>query len=116
MKKFGTYVNATQLGKDYDTLRQILNKYPLYNNSLLVGPSTTRLRNSEIEEYLLEFLEAGDDAISALTFHQYAFQNCFSADYFLLLFIDITLAGKMPLTMNFWILPILIIWNTVLTQ
>lgn len=71
--KFDTYVNATQLGIDYIALRDILNKTELYKNSYLVGPSTTRLRTTEIEDYFRDFLVAGEQAVSAITWHHYYF-------------------------------------------
>ncbi|XP_066146821.1 heparanase-like [Euwallacea fornicatus] len=74
-KKFNALVNASQLGTDYIFLRELLNTYPLYTNSSLIGPSVTRLSTKYIEEYLLKFLEAGYKAITAMTFHQYYFSG-----------------------------------------
>ncbi|XP_066252381.1 heparanase-like isoform X2 [Euwallacea similis] len=74
-KKFNTLVNASQLGIDYIFLRELLNTYPFYANSSLIGPSVTRLRTKYIEEYLLKFLKAGYEAITAMTFHHYYFSG-----------------------------------------
>ncbi|XP_050308161.1 heparanase-like [Anthonomus grandis grandis] len=73
--KFGTSVNATQLGEDYKFLRSVLDKYDLYKNSYLIGPSTTRLRTKDIQGYFREFLQSGSEAVSAITFHHYYFSG-----------------------------------------
>ncbi|KAL1509200.1 hypothetical protein ABEB36_003973 [Hypothenemus hampei] len=72
--KFNMSVNATQLGLDYHMLRELLDSNS-YNNSLLIGPSTTRLRDENIANYLLQFLISGSEAINALTFHHYYFSG-----------------------------------------
>lgn len=65
-------MNATQLAKDFYTLRKILDKYPRYRKSLLVGPDTTRpLPNHPASEvYLKTFLENADQVVDAVTWHQ----------------------------------------------
>ncbi|KAF7287929.1 hypothetical protein GWI33_000271 [Rhynchophorus ferrugineus] len=81
--KFNKYVNATQLGFDYITLRDVLNKTQLYKNSYLIGPSTTRLRDEEVERYFRDFLTVGAGAVSAITFHHYYFsgENATSVEF-----------------------------------
>lgn len=71
---FNYGVNATQLAKDFATLRQLLNTFPRYKNSLLVGPDTTRPRpeHRTSAKYLKQFLQASEkDVLDAVTFHQY---------------------------------------------
>lgn len=69
---FNYEVNATQLGKDFVQLRNILYKYPLYNESLLVGPDVTRPRpeNTESEKYLKEFLISDGKVVDVISWHQ----------------------------------------------
>ncbi|GLV35833.1 hypothetical protein CBL_01015 [Carabus blaptoides fortunei] len=71
---FNIAVNASQLAKDFATLRTLLNTFPRYKNSLLVGPDTTRPRpeHRTSAKYLEQFLQASDkDVLDAVTFHQY---------------------------------------------
>ncbi|KAI7815516.1 heparanase-like [Rhyzopertha dominica] len=74
---FNYEVNATQLAHDFQTLRSILNKYPRYNNSLLVGPDTTRPlpKHRESQVYLKNFLESAGQIVDAVTWHQYYFNG-----------------------------------------
>lgn len=71
--KFNEAVNASQLGEDFIFLRQMLNQFPLYQNSLLLGPDVTRpiSNHKESQLYLRDFLKKGGNAISAVTWHQY---------------------------------------------
>lgn len=65
-------MNATQLAQDFVVLKNILKKYPKYENALLVGPDTTRpkpRRNASVL-YLKEFLGVAGDVIDAVTWHQ----------------------------------------------
>lgn len=69
---FNYEVNATQLANDFITLRKLLNRYPMYKNSILVGPDTTRPQPShkESEIYFQKFLETAGNVIDAITWHQ----------------------------------------------
>ncbi|XP_023012087.2 heparanase [Leptinotarsa decemlineata] len=71
--KFNEVVNATQMARDFALLRKILNKYPFYKNSLLIGPDVTRPQKNhkESELYLEEFLQNSVNTINAITWHQY---------------------------------------------
>ncbi|CAH1173655.1 unnamed protein product [Phaedon cochleariae] len=71
--KFNETVNATQMAKDFGTLRAILNKFPMYKDSLLVGPDVTRPEDNhkESEIYLKEFVKNAGHIVNAITFHQY---------------------------------------------
>lgn len=68
---FNYEVNATQLAKDFNQLRRILNKYPMYEDAILVGPDVTRPRpeNTQSERYLKEFLDYGVD-VDVISWHQ----------------------------------------------
>lgn len=69
---FNYEVNATQLAKDFHQLRNILDKYPRYKNSLLVGPDTTRplQKHNASETYLKTFLDHASETVDAVTWHQ----------------------------------------------
>lgn len=69
---FNYEVNATQMAKDFKSLREMLNKYPRYKKSLLVGPDTTRPlpRHQESEKYLQTFLQSAGEVVDAVTWHQ----------------------------------------------
>ncbi|XP_050293673.1 heparanase-like [Anthonomus grandis grandis] len=70
------YVTAQQLGADYKNLREILNKYDLYKNSPLVGPSMFDVgSNKGTEDYLTNFLNVATEAVQAVTWHQYYFNG-----------------------------------------
>lgn len=70
---FNYAVNASQLAKDFAILRQLLNTFPRYKNSVLVGPDTTRPRpeHRTSAKYLKQFLHASEQGVlGAVTFHQ----------------------------------------------
>lgn len=70
---YKTQVDATQLGKDFATLRTILNNNG-YDSSYLVGPDMFDVGGSQANQnYLSHFLESGSAAVHAVTWHQYYF-------------------------------------------
>ncbi|KYB27768.1 heparanase [Tribolium castaneum] len=75
--QFDYEVQPAQLAHDFQTLRNILQKYPLYQKSLVVGPDVTRPQNTNNQSriYLSEFLKHGIDVIDAVTWHQYYFNG-----------------------------------------
>lgn len=77
--QFEKRIEATQLGNDFYHLRQLLDTYPKYSKSLLLGPDITRPRLPQLSdiEYLREFLRvAGTKArLDAVTWHQYVESN-----------------------------------------
>lgn len=72
MHVFNYDVNATQMARDFKSLRKVLNRYPRYKKSLLVGPDTTRpLKNhQESEKYMQTFLKRAGQLVDAVTWHQ----------------------------------------------
>lgn len=75
---FNYEVTGEQLADDFKKLRNILNKYPRYKNSLLVGPDITKpkLFNEEPRQFLLDFLiELDRNVLNAITWHQYYFKG-----------------------------------------
>lgn len=72
---FGTPLSGNQLGLDFVELRHLLNSYPRYSKSLLVGPDVTRPILQQTGEqpipYLTSFLAQATSVISAITWHQY---------------------------------------------
>lgn len=71
--KFNETVNASQLGEDFIFLKQLLKQFPLFQNSLVLGPDVTRpIPNHKASKfYLREFLKKCGNAVSAVTWHQY---------------------------------------------
>ncbi|KAJ8940371.1 hypothetical protein NQ318_015764 [Aromia moschata] len=71
--KFNKEVSPTQMAKDFATLRSILKKYQIHNQSLLVGPDTTRPieSNNKSTVYLRRFLKGAIHVVDAVTWHQY---------------------------------------------
>jgi len=67
-------VPGSQLGLDFVELRHLLNSYPRYRTSLLVGPDVTRPILHRTGEqpipYLKSFLAQATSVISAVTWHQ----------------------------------------------
>lgn len=71
---FRTSVAASQLGKDYQNLRAILNMYPQYASASLIGPDMFDVGSSQaVQNYLSEFLEYASGDVRAVTWHQYYF-------------------------------------------
>ncbi|XP_044728924.1 heparanase-like isoform X2 [Chrysoperla carnea] len=70
--QFNVTINATQLAKDFQQLRNILNRYPQYKSSMLLGPDTTRplTKNSSSVQYFKEFIDS-NATVDVLTWHQY---------------------------------------------
>jgi heparanase 1 len=75
--QFNYQVDGSQLAKDFNTLRNLLRKYPKYADSLLVGPDVTRPRtdSNQSTAYLREFLTEGGHVVDAVTWHQYYFNG-----------------------------------------
>jgi len=71
---FGVSLSGSQLGVDFVELRHLLNSYPRYSKSLLVGPDVTRPIVQQTEEqplpYLKSFLAQTSSVIDAITWHQ----------------------------------------------
>lgn len=72
---FGVSLSGSQLGLDFVELRHLLNSYPRYSKSPLVGPDVTRPIMHQTGEqplpYLKSFLAQTSSVISAITWHQY---------------------------------------------
>lgn len=67
-------MNGRQLAHDFKTLREILNKFPIYKDKILIGPDVTNPapENPKSISYLDGFLNGGGGvAVDAITFHQY---------------------------------------------
>lgn len=68
---YSTTVDASQLAEDYHTLRTILNKYEIYQSSLLIGNDMYDVGGSESNQnYLETFLQGAADVLDAVTWHQ----------------------------------------------
>ena len=69
---------ARQLGKDFWKLKQLLKKFPLFQNSSLVGPDINGIRKCSPDQknckaliYLEKVLSTSGGVLDAITWHQY---------------------------------------------
>ncbi|XP_063237070.1 heparanase-like isoform X1 [Bacillus rossius redtenbacheri] len=71
--KFNVTVTGHQLGRDFGTLRALLDSYPSSRASALVGPDVTRplLDSAPSLSFLADFLDTAGRSISAVTWHHY---------------------------------------------
>ncbi|XP_055868645.1 heparanase-like isoform X3 [Biomphalaria glabrata] len=61
---------GTQTVKDFESYRNLLKRYPMYKDSTVVGPETTRPTSSH--KYFNEFLaNGGCNVVDEISFHQY---------------------------------------------
>ncbi|KAL6262659.1 hypothetical protein P5V15_005452 [Pogonomyrmex californicus] len=69
---FNVTISATELAKDYDHLRQLLNGAG-YMNSILVGPEVNHVGDLDQmgEQYAKTFLSTQKDTVNYVTWHQY---------------------------------------------
>lgn len=56
------------LGYDVARLRKMLDIFPWYQNSLIIGPDVTNLENQELV-FLKNYLSEASDSLDALTWH-----------------------------------------------
>ncbi|XP_013383152.1 heparanase isoform X2 [Lingula anatina] len=79
----GRGVDPLQLGSDFKLLYKILKSHPFYNNSLLVGPDTTRPRKPSVLDYMEKFLSVAADVLDVVTWHHYYFdgKDCSVSDF-----------------------------------
>mgnify|MGYP002715728051 FL=1 len=68
---FNVSISGTELAKDFNVLRKLLNSFKSYKTSLLIGPDVTRPKHLEYSSlnYLKEFL-SHTKSISAASWHQ----------------------------------------------
>uniref|UniRef100_A0A2C9KBN1 Asl1-like glycosyl hydrolase catalytic domain-containing protein n=1 Tax=Biomphalaria glabrata TaxID=6526 RepID=A0A2C9KBN1_BIOGL len=60
---------GTQTVKDFESYRNLLKQYPMYKDSTVVGPETTRPTSSH--KYFNEFLaNGGCNVVDEISFHQ----------------------------------------------
>jgi len=69
---FNVTISATELAKDYDHLRQLLNEAG-YVDSILVGPEVNHVgdSNEQGELYIKTFLSNQKNTVNYVTWHQY---------------------------------------------
>ncbi|XP_064601400.1 heparanase-like [Liolophura sinensis] len=70
-KEYSRKVDPQQLGRDFGTLRQLMDSMPAFRSRRLVGPDTTGDSNSFTQSYLQNFMKTGAEHINAMTFHHY---------------------------------------------
>ena len=75
--EFNLTISGAQLGRDFLTLKNLLTKFPMFKDSLLVGPDINRvgkcykLKTCEPLEYLDDVVTNANGALDALTWHHY---------------------------------------------
>ena len=59
------------LGSDFERLRLLLNQFPLFINSSIVGPDVNHMPSKGAFKYLSDVLDYSGDVLDAITWHQY---------------------------------------------
>ena len=59
------------LGRDFERLRLLLNQFPLFINSSIVGPDVNHMPSKGAFKYLSDVLDYSGDVLDAITWHQY---------------------------------------------
>ncbi|XP_076241023.1 uncharacterized protein LOC143183384 [Calliopsis andreniformis] len=62
-------ISATDLARQLVTLRKMLNEFPRYSNSLVVGPDVVDYRTDNHKQYLRDYFSVAAPALSAITWH-----------------------------------------------
>ncbi|XP_043479696.1 uncharacterized protein LOC122509586 [Leptopilina heterotoma] len=57
------------LGQEIKHLRRVLNAFPRYSTSLIVGPDVTEFKTENQEEFLLDYFHSAGSALSLVTWH-----------------------------------------------
>ncbi|CAG2237206.1 HPSE [Mytilus edulis] len=71
-KDVGINITGSQRAKDYNILHSLLNHYPQWRDSVVIGPSVTMLVKQISRKYLQDFVDAGGpDIVTNPTFHHY---------------------------------------------
>ncbi|XP_065560536.1 heparanase-like isoform X2 [Artemia franciscana] len=72
-------INPSTLGRDFLKLSTIVKKYKAFQQSLIVGPDVTHpkqdMNSSKPMKYLRAFLQAGGEALDAVSWHHYYFDG-----------------------------------------
>ncbi|XP_043463125.1 uncharacterized protein DDB_G0283697-like [Leptopilina heterotoma] len=72
-------MRAEKLGQKIKYLRKLLNAFPRYSSSLIVGPDVIAFKTNEEKQYLLDYFNSIGSALSAITWHpnfdQVSFNN-----------------------------------------
>ena len=80
--QLGFELSGRQLGRDFRRLRSLLDKFPMYKTSSLIGPDVNQLRSQSPDQkvqkalkYLGKVLRAsqknGESVLDAITWHHY---------------------------------------------
>ncbi|KAL3863630.1 hypothetical protein ACJMK2_005380 [Sinanodonta woodiana] len=67
----GTVVEPEQLAVDFEHLMEILQKFPIFRNSIIIGPSVANLGQEALDFFNRFFMAKGGKYVDAATFHQY---------------------------------------------
>ncbi|KAK3595333.1 hypothetical protein CHS0354_004488 [Potamilus streckersoni] len=69
--RMGKTVEPEQLAVDFEHLMEILQKYPIFKKSIMIGPSVANLGQEALNFFYRFFMAKGGKFIDAATFHQY---------------------------------------------
>jgi hypothetical protein len=69
LQELGAYISAAQLGQDVVRLRNILNAFPRYQHSLILGPDITQFKKQQDVDFLKNYFHNGGSALDGITWH-----------------------------------------------
>ena len=69
IQELGTDISAAQYGQDVARLRNILDSFPRYQHSLILGPDITRFKKQEDMDFLKNYFNEGGSALNGITWH-----------------------------------------------
>uniref|UniRef100_A0A1B6D4U8 Heparanase n=1 Tax=Clastoptera arizonana TaxID=38151 RepID=A0A1B6D4U8_9HEMI len=62
-------ISGAELGRDIVRLRKILDSFPRYKGSDIIGPDITSMKNYEEVKFIKDYLMESGDALNAITWH-----------------------------------------------
>jgi hypothetical protein len=62
-------ISAAQFGQDVAKLRHLLNAFPRYQHSLILGPGITRFEKQQDVDFLMNYFREGGSALDGITWH-----------------------------------------------
>jgi hypothetical protein len=69
IQELGADIPAAQFGKDVARLRYILDDFPRYQHSLILGPDITQFKTQQDVDFLKNYFHEGGSALDAITWH-----------------------------------------------
>jgi hypothetical protein len=69
LQELGVDISAAQFGQDVAKLRYLLNAFPRYQHSLILGPGITRFKKQQDVDFLMNYFREGGSALDGITWH-----------------------------------------------